>query len=616
MNASQWIPVNQHQFPYLESNLEVLQTNLPDLYKRAIAVLETNRLRLRKGENNYWEGALLNENDLEIILPSSEITQNLEITKISLNRLSPPDTPSLIFILGLDFGYSLELIRSYSELSTYKGFLIVEPNLNYFVLTLATAPLQETITSNRVFWIIGENWQEELQRTFIENHLFIYNQLESYFSTSAAIGQRKQIWNLVNKYSQHFSKDGFVEFKKLMNTAVHYYNQKQPHQIHRIMAIRVRGGMAVRYIQQRFLDECEKMGIEITYYTPSIAGGMSFLHNIATKKPDLIFFVNWDPYQYTPAPLLRQLRVPCVTWCIDDPNSFLQQGNIFGNHDFVLTWDLSYKQNLKDKNALSVDFFPYVADLDHANPKVREEFRSPVSYIGQVAEFNPEKLGIDPGMVELIKKVAEEKVKDLSRSYQSLLLEFQEQWGLRIVMSGDEIIPRHIRYGIYVIANALWRIRVLKTVMPFGLKFYGNEDWVKVLGDDPLINCYQGPADPQFDVPDIFISTDINLNIHSIQALSSLNQRDFNCPLSGGFLLTDWVEHAGMFFQPDEELIFYYNLDDLKQKISFYLENKELRDTVIRKGMERVKKEHTYSTRVPKILDTLKTRIQERYGIK
>jgi spore maturation protein CgeB len=103
------------------------------------------------------------------------------------------------------------------------------------------------------------------------------------------------------------------------------------------------------------------------------------------------------------------------------------------------------------------------------------------------------------------------------------------------------------------------------------------------------------------------------LNIHSLHALNSLNQRDFNCPLLGGFLLTDWVDGADAFFEPDREMAFYYDLDDLEEKIRFYLDHPEARNEIIQRGRERVLREHIYAKRVPRVLDILKKRIRERY---
>ncbi|MCP4710184.1 MAG: glycosyltransferase family 1 protein, partial [Planctomycetes bacterium] len=48
-------------------------------------------------------------------------------------------------------------------------------------------------------------------------------------------------------------------------------------------------------------------------------------------------------------------------------------------------------------------------------------------------------------------------------------------------------------------------------------------------------------------------------------------------------------------------------------KVRFYLDNPEARNQIITQGKQRVLNQHTYAARVPKILDTLKTRIIERY---
>ncbi|MBZ0256125.1 glycosyltransferase, partial [bacterium] len=370
---------------------------------------------------------------------------------------------------------------------------------------------------------------------------------------------------------------------------------------------------AVPYIHERFLDECRNNHIKVVYHEPGFRSDIRLLKQIAEERPDAMMMINRSPAEFARREQLDRLRMPRFIWCIDDPNCFLDDA--FGEHDFIFTWDNAYADDLKAKNAQSVDFFPYVADMDKATAKHNEKFASLVSYIGQVKRLNPDELHLNTAETALVEKAGRMKAQQRERSYQSLLLELQSEFGLSVIENEREEAPRLLRYAMYIVANAHWRIAVLERARAFGLKIYGNDDWKIYLKDDPLLDCFCGPADPERDVPDIFYSSKINLNIHSLQALTSLNQRDYNCPLVGGFILTDWIIGADDFFDPNTEMAFYHNLDELEAKISHFLNHEEERRQLIEKGRARVMRDHLYSVRVPRALETFKQRIQERYGV-
>ena len=66
-------------------------------------------------------------------------------------------------------------------------------------------------------------------------------------------------------------------------------------------------------------------------------------------------------------------------------------------------------------------------------------------------------------------------------------------------------------------------------------------------------------------------SSTINLNIHSLHAIASLNMRDYDVPLQDSFLLTDWVTGADRWFEPEREMVFYRSLEDLHGRIDEFL---------------------------------------------
>ena len=611
---SDWMPIRSFAPAVLEANLRLLKEHHPGLSDRIIPITNDDDILLRATENDYTECAVLENNEPRILINSAVIEKTLPNLKQSLPPKSARSDASIIFVIGWDLGYAFKMMfNEYLDSALSRVAVIVEPDIRQFTASLAVHSFNKELQSNNIFFAIGENWADDLNRLAQDEHLFSISRIEAFSSCPSTIVYNPPLQIQLRRVAQQALSNAQKKFEYDLSQAQNYYNNKPPEDIQKLLAIDFTGGMAVYYIYKRFLDECAAQGAEVVYHKPSAIGGISLIQAIIHEKPDALIFVNFAPGIHTPLLLLNKLRLPRITWYLDDPHNFIDKNVCFCQHDFIFTWDASYQQFFRSHNAQSVDHFPYVADLDKASPTQRPEFLSPISYIGQVARFIPQDHNLDSTTTKLVQKIAAVKALDPHLTYHSLVKQYQEEFGLKIIHTKDEEAPRNICYAIYYVANALRRIHVLERVMPYGLKLYGNQEWLDVLGEHPLRECYMGPADPQKDVPDIFISTTINLNIHSIHALTSLNQRDFNCPLLGAFLLTDWVEGADAFFEPDQEMAFYHNLNELEDKVRFYLDNTDARQQIINRGKERVLRQHTYAARVPKILQTLKTRIKERY---
>jgi spore maturation protein CgeB len=201
------------------------------------------------------------------------------------------------------------------------------------------------------------------------------------------------------------------------------------------------------------------------------------------------------------------------------------------------------------------------------------------------------------------------------RAYVDLLVGKKVEYSY---LSFDELVSRfpiapgkciqlnpQVTHYLYWETNNRYRMQVLEALTDFDLRIHGNTDWPALIANSPLQRFFYGEADPVRELPDIFVSSKINLNIHSIQCMGSLNQRDFNAPVAGGFLLSDWVPACAKYFTAGEEAIYWSDISDLQAKIAYYLRHADERDAVVQKGRERVLRDHTYIQRVTQLLQTL-----------
>ena len=73
--------------------------------------------------------------------------------------------------------------------------------------------------------------------------------------------------------------------------------------------------------------------------------------------------------------------------------------------------------------------------------------------------------------------------------------------------------------------------------------------------------------------------------------------RNFEIPGSGGFLLTSNADNLTDYYKDGKEIVIYKDIDDMINKIKYYLEHNEEREAIAQAGYERTLREHTYEKR-------------------
>ena len=88
-----------------------------------------------------------------------------------------------------------------------------------------------------------------------------------------------------------------------------------------------------------------------------------------------------------------------------------------------------------------------------------------------------------------------------------------------------------------------------------------------------------------------------------------INSKYFEILSSGSFMLTNYNEYFHQFLDmnPDIEKMFYYSEEDLGEKIKYYLENEEERESIAKRVFEYIYENHTYDNRAQLIIDKIKS---------
>jgi glycosyltransferase involved in cell wall biosynthesis len=121
---------------------------------------------------------------------------------------------------------------------------------------------------------------------------------------------------------------------------------------------------------------------------------------------------------------------------------------------------------------------------------------------------------------------------------------------------------------------------------------------------------------PHEKAAEIYAKSLINLNI---SLNGDLNLRVFEVLSSGGFLLTDRLSRESgleMIFKDGEHLVCYDSLQDLLEKIRYYLKHPSEANAIAKKGHEEYKRHHTPETKTNELMNFIfKGRLNPLYEI-
>ena len=103
-------------------------------------------------------------------------------------------------------------------------------------------------------------------------------------------------------------------------------------------------------------------------------------------------------------------------------------------------------------------------------------------------------------------------------------------------------------------------------------------------------------------MPKIFHLSKINLNITSRTIESGLSQRIWDVLGVGGFLLTNYQPELEEYFEIGKDLEVFHDLEELEEKVSYYLKHEEQRIRIAMNGYKKVRALHKYSNRMEEVL--------------
>ena len=330
---------------------------------------------------------------------------------------------------------------------------------------------------------------------------------------------------------------------------------------------------------------------------------------IQEEKPDFILSINMKGFDGNgeTGRVAKRLGVPLIVWFVDDPRPILLNNRNHINPGMTAyCWEKEHIPFLRDAGFHKTEFLPLACDPDlfTGAPKARMRSPTPLGFVGtsmvdRFAANIRDKFLWSDSLSPLVESCADKLVADF-RVYESLPV-IAEKLGMRLPFFDE----RNITWlAAYIIHHASMKKRkaIVGALLPMGIETFGDpEGWKDLLG--AAVKTHAN-IDYRHTLASVYQSIAININITSCQMPTAVNQRVFDVPITGSFVISDRQKDLLTLFRP-QEIVTYETLEDLQEKVGFYLHHETERRKITGLAQKRILGEHTYAHRIKKIISLL-----------
>lgn len=329
-----------------------------------------------------------------------------------------------------------------------------------------------------------------------------------------------------------------------------------------------------------------------------------------TDSPcEFVFSVNYIPVL---SKICRENGVKYISWSVDSPLATIYSKTMPNACNYFFTFDKLQMEEAIGLGAVHVRHMPLGTGMkDLGEP---EEYGADISFLGNlyntdntdmfssIHTFPDWLLGYFNGIMQaqlqvygynFLNDVMSEEIWEKTRK--AVTIDNSPEYVDAYKQHFLDMLNRHI--------SRMERKKVLETIgSRRRIDLYTGSDTGEILAP-AVVN--KGYADYFKDMPVVFNTSKINLNITSKSIVSGIPLRVFDIMGSGGFVLSNYQPELAEFFENGKEVVLYESIADMEEKIEYYLAHEEERKEIARRGCKKVQENYRFEMRVGEILNTV-----------
>ncbi len=344
----------------------------------------------------------------------------------------------------------------------------------------------------------------------------------------------------------------------------------------------------------------------------------ALLRRVLEFRPDFVLTVNHFGLDSEGrlAELLERLGLPLASWFVDNPHLILSRYSGLARPGTVLfSWDADNLPSLRAAGYANVQYLPLATDARRFRPGLPPgpaSWRAEVSFVGD---------SMARAVAESLSACA--SVPELTARYQDVAAGFgaSQERGVDAYLNAahPELAaclraqPLALRLACESLltweATRQYRRACVFALAPLAPLIVGDESgWREAWKQLPVVPAarFLPQVDYYGDLPRFYPLSGVSLNCTSRQMKGAVNQRVFDVPACGGFVLTDRRAQLDQFFEPGREVVAYDAPEEIPELAERCLADRELRARVSAAARARILAEHTYEHRVAQLLKVMR----------
>ncbi|MCD4780908.1 MAG: glycosyltransferase [Candidatus Omnitrophica bacterium] len=312
-------------------------------------------------------------------------------------------------------------------------------------------------------------------------------------------------------------------------------------------AILESGHELIRFDARQFIIPGRlRESIPVLEWADLIRINLNFIDTVRKEKPDLCIIMCGHRIFPGSVRKVKKQGIPIVLWTTDVPLVFDTIKKNATQYDYVFCAGSEAVDILSGDNLQNLQLLPFACD-EHLHHRTVLSPRDEEQYQKELAFVG----SYYPNRAAILEKLCDYRLGI---------------WG-----PGWQNLPD---------TSPLKKIAITKQV--------SHNEWIKIFSSAKLalVIHYQDGQTPSYQAsPKLF------------EALAC------QC-----FVLVDKQKDALDMFTAGKHVVFWNDIDDLKEKVDFYLKHSDLRNAIAREGEQCNKQHHTYKNRLNLLLDTLRNK--------
>lgn len=332
---------------------------------------------------------------------------------------------------------------------------------------------------------------------------------------------------------------------------------------------------------------------------------------IGENHYDVVFTVNYFPLVSN---VCKRTGIKYISWTCDNPLISMYHESVFNDCNYIFTFDKTNYLEFKGMGVQHIWYLPLAVDVKRIDAVIEdavdlEKYRGEVAFVGSLYERNsydklknrfPEYLrGYFDAVMEAQLNISGANIVEpmLTTDILERLQEYFQLEKSEGSFSDLGLIFQTTVLG-FKIAEIERRRALIELSKYYPVNVYSNSDV-----SDMLRIQYCGSVDYWSEMPKVFRMSKINLNFTIPNIKSGIPLRIWDVLGAGGFLLTNYQAEIPYYFEEGEDLVCFDGIDDLREKVGYYLCHEKERQEIAWNGYRKVKEKHNYIERIWTMLE-------------